>query len=188
VQARKNIELMKNYGIRRIVTACAHCFNTIKNEYPQFGGDFEVIHHTEFLADLLKDDKLRVIQGRAGVLTYHDPCCLGRYNDIYEPPRQVLNSLPEASLTEMRLNRKNSFCCGGCAHMWLEERIGERISALRIEQALETKAVTIASSCPFCLLMIDDAIKSKKAEELLEVKDISELTAESAVYHPYLSQ
>ncbi len=186
MQAEKNIELLKGYNIRKIVTACPHCFNTLKNEYPQFGGNFEVIHHTQFIADLLTEGKLRIIKGGGGVVVYHDPCYLGRYNNIYEPPRQILNSVPDITLVEAERNRERGFCCGGGGgRMWLEENIGRRISELRIEQVIETKAQIVATACPFCLQMFDDAIKAKEAEEWLKVTDIAELVAESAIYHPY---
>lgn len=185
MQAEKNIELFKGYNVKRIVTACPHCYNTIKNEYSQFGGDFEVIHHTELIANLLKEDKLRIIKGASGVITYHDSCYLGRHNDIYESPREILNNMPDVTLAEMEQNRRESFCCGGGGgRMWLEERIGKRISEARIEQVMETKAQIVASACPFCMQMFDDAIKAKAAEEELKVMDIAELVAESAMYRP----
>ena len=181
IQAEKNIEILKGYNVKRIVTACPHCLNTIKNEYPQFGGEFEVIHHTEFIADLLKKGKLRITKGVSAMVTYHDSCYLGRYNDIYQPPRQILNNMLDLTLVEMEKNRKVGFCCGGGGgRMWLEERIGRRISEVRIEQAIETKAQVVATACPFCLQMFDDAIKAKAIEESLKVADIAELVAESA--------
>jgi len=168
--------------VKRIVTACPHCFNTIKNEYPQFGGKFEVIHHTELIAQLLKEDKLRIARGRGEFVTYHDACYLGRYNDIYQPPRQIIKSIPNIKMVEMERNRERGFCCGGGGgHMWLEERIGRRINELRTEQAMETKAQTVITACPFCLQMFDDGIKAKAAEEKLKVMDIAELVAESGV-------
>ena len=186
MQAEKNIELLKNYNIKKIVTACPHCYNTIKNEYPQFGGEFEVIHHTEFIANLLEQGGLRIIKGSRGVVTYQDSCYLGRYNDIYEPPRQILNNMPDITLVEMKQNRERGFCCGGGGgHMWLEERVGRRINELRTEQAIEAKAQIIATACPFCLQMFEDGIKAKAAEEWLKVMDIAELVEGSAVYRPY---
>lgn len=186
MQAQKIIELLGGYKVKRIVTACPHCYNTIKNEFPQFGGEFEVIHHTEFIANLFKEDKLRIIKGASGIVTYHDACYLGRHNDIYEPPRQILNNMPDLTLVEMEKNRRKSFCCGGGGgRMWLEERPGQRISELRTEQAIETKAQVIATACPYCLQMFDDAIKTKEASESLKVMDIAELVARSAVYRPY---
>jgi Fe-S oxidoreductase len=186
MQAQKTIEMLKGYKVKRIVTACPHCYNTIKNEFPQFGGEFEVIHHTEFIANLFKEDKLRIIKGARGIVTYHDACYLGRHNDIYEPPRQVLNNMPDLTLVEMEKNRRKSFCCGGGGgRMWLEERPGQRISEVRTEQAIETRAQVIATACPYCLQMFDDAIKTKEASESLKVMDIAELVAGSAVYRPY---
>ena len=182
MQAEKNIELFKSYNVKRIVTACPHCYNTIKNEYPQFGGEFEVFHHTDFIARLLKQGKLRIIKGIGGIATYHDPCYLGRYNDIYQPPRQIISSIPDMRLVEMEKNRERGFCCGGGGgHMWLEERTGRRINELRTEQAIETKAQIVITACPFCLQMFDDGIKAKAAEEWLKVMDIAELVAQSAV-------
>jgi len=186
IQAQKNIELLKGYNVKKIVTACPHCYNTLKNEYPQYDGDFEVIHHTQFFANLLEEGRLRIIKGNGGVVTYHDSCYLGRYNNIYQPPRQLLNNMPDVKVVEMEQNRRNSFCCGGGGgRMWLEERIGRRISEMRIEQVLETKAQIVATACPFCLQMFDDAIKAEAVEESLKVMDIAELIAESAVYRPY---
>ncbi len=180
IQAEKNIKLVKNYKVKKIVTACPHCFNTLKNEYPQFGGEFEVIHHTQFIGYLLQESKLRIINTKGGVVTYHDPCYLGRYNDIYQPPRQILNNIPEVTLVEMERNQKRGFCCGGGGgRMWLEEGTGQRINELRIEQVIKTKAQVVATACPFCLLMFDDGIKAKAAE--LKVMDIAELV-ESTVY------
>ncbi len=186
LQAQKNIELLKSYNVKRIVTGCPHCYNTIKNEYPQFGGEFEVFHHTEFIARLLREDGLRIIRGSSGVVTYHDACYLGRYNDIFEPPRQILINIPDITLVELERNRKQGFCCGGGGgRMWLEERIGRRINEVRTEQVIETEAQIVATACPYCLQMFEDGIKAKGAEESLKVMDIAELVAESAVYRPY---
>ncbi len=186
IQAQKNIELLKSYNVRKIVTACPHCYNTLKNEYPQFGGEFEVIHHTEFIADLLKEGKLRIIKSNSAIVTYHDSCYLGRYNDIYEPPRQILNNMPDVMAVGMERDRERSFCCGGGGgRMWLEESIGRRISEMRIEQVIEAEAQIVATACPFCLQMFDDAIKAKAVEESLKVMDVVELVAESAIYRPY---
>ena len=186
LQAQSNIELFKKYGVKKIVTGCPHCYNTLKHEYPQFGGEFEVIHHTEFIAKLLQEDRLRIVKGTRGVVTYHDACYLGRYNNIFEPPRQILNSMPDITLVELERNRELGFCCGGGGgHMWLEERIGRRINELRTEQAIDTKAQIIATACPYCLQMFEDGIKAKAAEEWLKTMDIAELVADSAVYRPY---
>ena len=183
VQAQKNIELMKSYNVKRIITGCPHCYNTLKHEYPQLGGEFEVMHHTEFIANLLKEDKLRIIKGSSGVVTYHDACYLGRYNDIFEPPRQILNNIPDITLVEMLRNQKRGFCCGGGGgHMWLEEqKKGQRINEMRTEQVIETKAQIVATACPYCLQMFEDGIKAKAAEQSLKVMDIAELVAESVL-------
>ena len=179
-QAQKNIEVLKGYSVKKIVTGCPHCYNTIKNEYPQFNGNFEVIHHTELIADLLKEGKLKIGKGDYRSITYHDPCYLGRHNDIYLQPRQILKGLPETKLVEMEKNRKRAFCCGGGGgRLWLEERIGQRISENRVDQVIATKAELVATACPYCLQMFEDAIKTKQAQDTLKVKDIAELIAES---------
>jgi Fe-S oxidoreductase len=181
MQAQRNIEVLKGYAVKKIVTACPHCYNTLKNEYPQFGGNFEVIHHTQFIANLIKEGKLQINKGGYGKVTYHDSCYLGRHNEIYQPPRQVLKSLPDIELVEMENNRKRGFCCGGGGgRMWLEERIGTRISENRVDQVIATRAVMVATACPYCLQMFDDAIKAKEVGEKLKVKDIAEIMAESA--------
>jgi Fe-S oxidoreductase/nitrate reductase gamma subunit len=185
MQAQKNIEIFKNYGVKKIVTGCPHCYNSIKNEYPQFGGNYEVIHHSQLIAQLLKEGKLGVVKGMRGVVTYHDACYLGRYNDIFDAPRQILNNLPDVTLVEMDRNRERNFCCGaGGGHMWLEEqKVGDRINVMRTEQAMSTKAQVVATACPFCLQMFQDGVKTKAAEENLQIKDVAEILAESAVYH-----
>ena len=177
MQAEKNIQKLNDCKTKRIVTACPHCYNTIKNEYPGFGGEFEVIHHTELIADLLNEGKLKM-KSSDEIITYHDPCYLGRYNDIFKPPRKILENLPGVKLVEMEDQGKRSFCCGGGGgRMWLEENIGRRISELRIEQAVKTEARTIATACPFCLQMLGDAIKARGCEESIKALDIAELAA-----------
>jgi Fe-S oxidoreductase/nitrate reductase gamma subunit len=190
LQAESNIELLKNYGIKKIVTGCPHCYHTLKHEYPQFGGEFEVMHHSEFIANLLLEGKLGVTKGARGVVTYHDACYLGRYNDVFESPRQILNNMPDVTLVEMARNRERSFCCGaGGGHLWLEEqKKGKRINEMRTEQAMDTKAQIIATACPYCLQMFEDGIKAKEAEESLKVMDIAELMAQSGLYRPYSAQ
>ncbi len=178
MQAIKNIEILKGYGAKLILTSCPHCFNTIKNEYPQFGGDFQVTHHTEFIAALIRQGKLRLTAQSDGKITYHDSCYLGRHNDIYEPPRKVLSAVSQSNPVEMKRARRNGFCCGaGGGRYWLEERIGKRISEARIEQVLETGAKLVATACPYCLQMFEDAIKAKGAEESLKAMDIAEIVA-----------
>jgi len=190
IQAQSNIELLKSYGIKRIVTGCPHCYNTIKHDYSQFGGEFEVMHHTQFIAKLLQEGKLGIVKSIREVITYHDACYLGRYNDIFEPPRQILNNMPDITLVELARNKEHGFCCGaGGGHMWLEEqRIGRRINEMRTEQVMETKAQIVATACPYCLQMFEDGIKAKAAEESLKAMDIAELVADSAVYRPYSAQ
>jgi len=179
--AQANIELFKNYGIKKIVTGCPHCFNTLKYEYPQFGGNFEVVHHSQFIAGLVRSGKLKASVSIPDVVTYHDSCYLGRYNDIYDSPRQVLKGLG-VKLKEMPRNRERGFCCGaGGGHLWLEEqKKGERINHMRTEQALATGAKVIATACPYCLQMFEDGIKAKASEESVKVRDIAEIVAESA--------
>ncbi len=175
-----NIQLFQSYKIKKIVTACPHCFNTLKNEYPQFGGQFEVVHHTQFIAGLIKENKLKIKPSDKARVTYQEPCYLGRYNDIFQAPRQIINSFPGVTLVEMEQSKKSGFCCGGGGgRMWLEEKIGRRISEIRLEQALKTRAQVIATACPFCLQMFEDAAKEKEVAEAPKIKDIAELVAES---------
>ena len=178
MQAMKNIELLKAYKVKKIVTSCPHCFNTIKNEYPQFNGEFEVVHHTQLIAELLSEGRLKPASMNGEKLTYHDSCYLGRHNDIYEPPRQILNNISQSRLLEMERSGRNGFCCGGGGgRYWMEERIGQRISEMRIEHVIETGADVVATACPYCLQMFEDAIKAKEVEESLKTLDIAELLA-----------
>jgi Fe-S oxidoreductase len=181
LQAQQNVEIMKGYKIKKIVTACPHCFNTIKNEYPQFGGTFEVVHHTQFIQELLSQGRIKLNASIPYTVTFHDSCYLGRYNDIYRQPRQILETVPGVNLVEMERNRRRGFCCGGGGgRLWLEERIGTRISESRTEQALATRAGIVVTACPFCMQMFDDAIKGKQAEAKMKVKDIAEMVLEAA--------
>jgi Fe-S oxidoreductase/nitrate reductase gamma subunit len=178
MQATKNIELLKSYGVNKIVTTCPHCFNTIKNEYPQFGGEFEVIHHSQLITQLIKEGRLKLTSRLNHRITYHDPCYLGRHNDIYDPPREVLAAITKGALVEMERNHWNSFCCGGGGgRFWVEEKQGKRISDVRIEDVIKTNAEIVATACPYC--MLEDSIKSKDAEESLKDLDIAELVAEA---------
>ena len=180
LQAQKNIEILKGYNVKKLVTACPHCFNTIKNEYPQFGGEFEVIHHSELIAQLLKEGKLKSTTALDGKLTYHDSCYLGRYNDIYEQPRQIVKAISKHKPLELERNRKNSFCCGGGGgRFWMDESIGKRISEDRIEEVIRTGAEVVATACPYCIQMFEDAIKAKEAQESLKTLDIAELVMET---------
>jgi Fe-S oxidoreductase len=181
MQAEKNIDKLNSYGVKKIVSACPHCYNTIKNEYPTFGGRFEVIHHSQLIAELIEEDRLAVKNNKNAAITYHDPCYLGRYNGIFKQPRGILKNLSGASLVEMEKKCKNSFCCGGGGgRMWLEENSGSRISEMRIEQAFKTKAAILATACPLCLQMFEDAIKARQCQASIRIMDIAELVAEAA--------
>jgi heterodisulfide reductase subunit D len=185
MMAYQNIQVLNNYGIKKIVTACPHCFNIIKNEYPILGGSYEVIHHTTFLQNLLDNGKIRIKEGGAfkgRKITYHDSCYLGRANDIYEAPRKVLEAL-DGELVEMKRCRSKGLCCGaGGAQMFKEEEKGDtRINFERTNEAIDTGASVIAAACPFCNTMITDGVKNKEKEESVQVLDIAELVAASMV-------
>ncbi len=178
--AQQNIELLKNYGVRKIVTACPHGYNTIKNEYPRYGGEFEVWHHTEFILDLLRQGKLKLGRKFDKKLTYHDSCYLGRYNDIYQAPRDVLGMVASTGAVEMEHHMSKGFCCGaGGGRMWMEEQIGTRMNQIRTEEAVKTGAEILASACPFCIQMFEDAIKALEVEGSLRAMDIAEIVAGS---------
>ncbi|GLV59410.1 iron-sulfur-binding reductase [Dictyobacter sp. S3.2.2.5] len=164
---------------RTIITACPHCFNTIKNEYPQLGGNYEVVHHTVFIDSLMENEKLKLLKGfDKRKLTYHDPCYVGRYNDTYDEPRRVLTVLNSNGITEMGRNRNKSFCCGGGGgRVWMEEKVGKRVNQTRVNEALETNAEVLAAGCPFCITMFEDGVKGVEAEEKMKVEDISEIIA-----------
>jgi Fe-S oxidoreductase/nitrate reductase gamma subunit len=171
---KANVETLSRYAVRKIVTACPHCFNTLKNEYPDFGGNYEVVHHSVFLDGLLKEGKLTPTKEIEETLTFHDACYLGRYNKLYEEPRDVLLHLPGVKTVEMSLCRDRGFCCGaGGARMWMEEKTGQKVNHRRLEHVAATGAKTVASACPYCLIMFDDAAKSTNREDLERV-DIAE--------------
>ena len=181
MQAVTNIEVMNLYKVKKMVTACPHCFNTIKNEYPSLGGRYEVVHHTQFLKSLLENGRLTIEGGqfRGKRITFHDPCYLGRANNIYEAPRELIKKL-DAQLVEMKKSRRNGLCCGaGGAQMFKDAEPGNKeINIERTEQALETKPDIIAAGCPFCNTMMTDGVKNK-AEVHVKVKDIAEMIAEA---------
>ncbi|SUZ52250.1 uncharacterized protein METZ01_LOCUS5104 [marine metagenome] len=178
MQALTNIEVLNGYNIKKIVTACPHCFNTLKNEYPELGGQYDVMHHTQFIKSLLNDGRLTVNGGsfKGKKITFHDPCYLGRANNIYEAPRDVLEKL-DAELSEMKSCKQKGLCCGaGGAQMFKESEPGNKeVNIKRTEQALETQPDIIAAGCPFCNTMLTDGIKNKKKEEEVKVLDIAEL-------------
>lgn len=183
MMAYQNIQILNGYGIKKIVTACPHCFNTLKNEYPDLGGNYEVIHHATFLQQLIDEGKIKMQEGGAykgKKITYHDSCYLGRANNIYEAPRKVLEAL-DAELVEMKRCRSNGLCCGaGGAQMFKEEEKGNiRINIERTNEAIETGASVVASACPFCNTMLTDGVKSKEKEGDVAVLDIAELVAMS---------
>jgi heterodisulfide reductase subunit D len=173
--ALQNIETLNRYSIKKIVTTCPHCFNTLKNEYPELGGNYEVIHHTQLLENLLSEGKLTVKESPEKV-TYHDSCYLGRANEIYEVPRNILDHL-KVELKEMKRCKANGLCCGaGGAQMFKEDEAGEkRINQERIEEAIDTGAKVISANCPFCITMLEDGLKSKGKEDEIMVYDLSEL-------------
>ena len=182
--AAQNVQTLNEAGARTIVASCPHCFNTLANEYPQLGGNYEVIHHTQLLARLVKQGKLTPAGRVEEKLTYHDPCFLGRHNKVYTPPREILDAVPGVQATEMHRCKERGFCCGaGGARMWMEERIGKRINTERIEEALALSPDTISTACPYCLVMLGDAVSAKKssgeAKETLEVIDVAQLLARS---------
>jgi len=180
--ALQNIQTLNNYNIKKIVTACPHCFNTIKNEYPDLGGSYEVIHHTQFLQELLKSKRLKVEGGyfKGKKITYHDSCYLGRINGEYEAPRAVLEEL-EAELVEMKRCKTNGLCCGaGGAQMFKEDEPGDkRVNVERAEEILETGSSIVAANCPFCITMISDGMKAKDKQDDVMVLDISEMIVQA---------
>jgi Fe-S oxidoreductase len=183
MQAVNNIQVLNGYGIKKIVTACPHCFNIIKNEYPELGGDYQVMHHSVFLQQLIDEGRIKLAEGgsfKGKKITYHDSCFLGRANNIYEAPRRVLELL-DADLHEMKRSRSKGFCCGaGGAQMFKEPEPGRKdINVDRTEEALETGATTIAVACPFCMTMMTDGIKNKNREGDVRVRDLAELIAEA---------
>jgi Fe-S oxidoreductase len=182
--AQQNVETLNEAGARTIVASCPHCFNTLANEYPQLGGNYQVIHHTQLLARLVADGRLTPVQPVPEKITYHDPCFLGRHNRIFTAPREIMERVPGVQAQEMHRCKQRGFCCGaGGARMWMEERIGKRINAERIEEALGTDPDTISTGCPYCLVMLGDAISAKQtsgeAKESLEVVDVAQVLVRS---------
>ncbi|MBN1472599.1 MAG: (Fe-S)-binding protein, partial [Syntrophaceae bacterium] len=174
-QAQANIEIMNGYGVKKIIAICPHGYNCIKKDYPNFGGNYEVYHHTEIIADLIAKGKIKFTQKLNGTYTYHDSCFLGRYNQVYEQPRSILNAISGVNVVEMERNFSKSFCCGaGGARMWMEEH-GDRINNARTDQAAATNAGTVAVGCPFCLTMFSDGIKDRQLTEKMVALDIAEI-------------
>ena len=183
MQAMANIQVLNGYNVKKIVAACPHCYNTIKNEYPDLGGTYEVIHHSEFLNQLIQEGRLKINENDELInskITYHDSCYLGRANQIYEAPRDLIKAL-QSELVEMERHKEKGFCCGaGGSQMFKEPEIGDKdINVERTEEALETNAKIIASACPFCMTMLSDGIKNKEREDDVKVMDLAELIASS---------
>lgn len=175
----ENVSTLNKYNIKKILTACPHCYNTLKNEYPVFGGNYEVFHHSEYIASLLQTGKIKVSKSLTDKIVYHDSCYLGRYNGIYDQPRKILKSI-SANLIEMKRNRDKGLCCGaGGARMFMEENVGKRINHERTDEAISMNTNLISTACPFCLTMISDGVKDRQKSEEISVKDIAELVADA---------
>jgi Fe-S oxidoreductase len=175
----ENVESLNRYHVKKIVATCPHCYNTLKNEYPQFGGHYEVVHHTELLQELLQSQRLKIAKQAQEKVTYHDSCYIGRYNNIYDAPRILLGAAG-SRLVEMPRARDRGFCCGaGGARMFMEEKEGKRVNVERTEEALKLSPATIATACPFCMTMLTDGLKAKDADERVQVRDIAEVLADS---------
>jgi Fe-S oxidoreductase len=176
MMAQENIETLNNYKVKNIITACPHCLNTLKHEYPQMGGHYQVIHHTDFIHQLVQEGKITLNQSLEGSLTYHDPCYLGRYNAVYDQPRSILQSLSKEGLKELDRHGRESFCCGaGGGRMWMEETIGKRINVERAEEIVSRQVTNVAVGCPFCLTMLEDGMKELDKDEDIKTLDVAEL-------------
>lgn len=180
---QENVETLNNYNVRKIITACPHCYNTIKNEYPYFKGNFEVIHHTELIQNLITEGRIKLKdKGKKIKVTYHDSCYLGRYNGIYEAPRRSLTQIEGIDLVEMTKSKSKGFCCGaGGGRMFMEETLGSRINEERTREAISTSANMIASACPFCMTMMEDGLKTFNKNEEIAVRDIAEIVLDNSI-------
>lgn len=178
--AEHNIELFKEKGVKKIITTSPHCFYTFKNEYPELGGEFEVIHYTELYANLLKEGKIKPAKGLAKKVIYHEPCYLGRHSKVFEAPREILSAIPEVQNIEFEKTQDNSMCCsGGGARIWMETEAGLRFSDVKAKEAMDKEADYLVTACPYCIVMLEDSLKNIDKDEKMAVKDISELISES---------
>ncbi|MEA2460109.1 MAG: hypothetical protein QOH90_286, partial [Actinomycetota bacterium] len=183
--AEQTVELLKEHKVKKIVTICPHCFNTMFNEYPQFGGVFEVVHHTEYLAELVKEGRLKPEGEMAAKVTYHDPCYNARHNDVWQGARDVIEAIPGAEYGELKRHGHSTFCCGaGGGRMWMEERMGKKVNMERTDEALASASDTLAVGCPFCNIMLSDGITERHADEQMVVKDVAQLLLQSIEFHP----
>jgi Fe-S oxidoreductase len=183
--AEQNIETLNGYKVKKIVTACPHCFNTMFNEYPQFGGTFEVVHHTEYLAQLVAEGRLEPQGEMAKTVTYHDPCYNARHNDVFQGARNVIESIPGTEYNEMHRHGHSTFCCGaGGGRMWMEERMGKKVNTERTDEALASASDTVAVGCPFCNIMLSDGVQERRADDRVAVRDVAQLLLESIEFHP----
>lgn len=178
---KMNVETLNMYSVKKIVTTCPHCFNTLKNEYPAFGGEYDVLHHTQFIRELTESGKLKVDKNALSpeAITYHDSCYMGRYNQEYEAPRATITDIPGLNIIEVKRSKDKGFCCGaGGGQMFMEETVGKRVNIERTEELLATGASTIAVNCPFCMTMITDGVKEKEKIDEVKVKDVAEVLLE----------
>ncbi|MCY3639045.1 MAG: (Fe-S)-binding protein, partial [Chloroflexi bacterium] len=180
IMAQQNIDTLNGYDVKKVVTICPHCFNTIKNEYPHLGGNYEVMHYSEFVSELIADGRIKPLVEMNTTLAFHDPCYLGRQNGIFDQPRAIAEAIPGLELVEMERSRSQSFCCGaGGGHMWVEESRGRRVNHVRTDHFLDTGADTVGVSCPFCLQMMEEGIGTKGAQNSHRAKDLLEILDES---------